>query len=299
MSDLLPAIPEALDLVEDPGAVMVALVDQARALLAQAKGMEGLAVTLEIKSRAEAIRVYTQQKDMGREAELSAAEIVRRAERRIGELIREGQAAGEIGDRASSAGARWRSPSELQSPKEFFSSGSTQSETYAMTDDVSPGAFERAITNAKEEGNLSRANVIRHVTALKNGTQVAPLDEPAFQSREAIEARRQRIREMAGTGARASQIGAEIGLSDEHVRKLAREMGVEIVAEKVVGKTRRIDPNRVVNEAVIALEAAVMGLDLVEMDALDTDQVDGWVTSFNNSLRSLNRFAKQLKEMTR
>lgn len=45
------------------------------------------------------IRVYTQQKDMGHEAGLSAAEIVRRAERRIGQLIREGQAAGEIAKR--------------------------------------------------------------------------------------------------------------------------------------------------------------------------------------------------------
>lgn len=159
---VLPDDPSALDRVPDPAAAMVALVDQARLMLAQATGMEGLADVIEWKSRAEAIRVYTQQKDMGREAELSAAEIVRRAERRIGQLIREGQDSGEI------AKSKWdRSPdgkSRLPSTADFLPPGArTQTEIRALTDGVSDEQFDEAIAEAKGEGNLSRANTLRKV----------------------------------------------------------------------------------------------------------------------------------------
>ena len=62
----------------------------------------------EIRSQAEAIRVYTTQKQLGTDAQLAAAEIVRRAERGIGVTIRRGQQDGEIakrGDRRSHGAA--------------------------------------------------------------------------------------------------------------------------------------------------------------------------------------------------
>ena len=54
----------------------------------------------ELKSQAEAIRVYTMSKQLGKDAELSATEIVRRAERGIGLAIRRGQEDGLIQTRA-------------------------------------------------------------------------------------------------------------------------------------------------------------------------------------------------------
>ena len=47
-------------------------------------------------AQAEAIRVYTKQKQLGRDAELAAQEIVRRAERGIGLAIRRGQEEGRF-----------------------------------------------------------------------------------------------------------------------------------------------------------------------------------------------------------
>jgi DNA-binding NarL/FixJ family response regulator len=124
-------------------------------------------------------------------------------------------------------------------------------------------------------------------------------EPPAFKSVEATLARRERITEMAGAGHHASQIAVEVGMTQESVRNAAREMGVTIAADKVIGRAHRIDPNRVINEAAMALEGAVMGLDLVEWAAVDTDQVEAWADSFSKSLRSLNRFASQLKEKAR
>jgi hypothetical protein len=51
---------------------------------------------VELKSQAEAIRVYTVQKQLGHDAELAAAEVVHRAERCIGLAIRKGQAEGRF-----------------------------------------------------------------------------------------------------------------------------------------------------------------------------------------------------------
>ena len=58
----------------------------------------------EIKSQAEAVRVYSTQKQLGKDAQLAAAEIVRRAERGIGVAIRRGQQTGEIARRGDRGG---------------------------------------------------------------------------------------------------------------------------------------------------------------------------------------------------
>lgn len=165
---VIPESPAVLDHASDPGAVMVALVEQAKTLLQQANGMEGIATVLEAKSRAEAIRVYVQQKDMGHDAELAAAEIVRRAERRIGELIRQGQAEGQI--LAKGQNARWFREDRLRdvdplSAKEIIGAPHFSGVT-AMTvlaDNVTEEQFEKAIDAAKSEGNLSRRNVVRKI----------------------------------------------------------------------------------------------------------------------------------------
>lgn len=119
------------------------------------------------------------------------------------------------------------------------------------------------------------------------------------KSQAAVAGRRERIAALAGKGYTSDQIAAEVGLAVGTVRATAKESGLTIVADKVVGKRTRIDPNRVVNETVIGLEGYVLGLDLVEVEQLDRQQVEQWATSLSNSLRSLNRLAKQLKEMAR
>lgn len=298
-------VPAALDALPDPAAVMVALVDQARTLLAQAKGIEGLAEAVEIKSRAEAIRVYTQQKDMGHEAELSAAEIVRRAERRIGQLIREGQANGEIAKRGDIGGS-FRSPDDvrgrhLETPKGIVGADDV-TPIYKLTDGVSEDEFEKAISEGRDAGNLSRSSVTKRVKANRGDVisklEVAKLDK----SKAAVLARRDAIRSLADSAHTSSQIAKKLGVTEETVRQYARECSITITADQVVGPSRRIDTTRVLDTFVMDLAASMNSTTSLMEDRysdIDTSRVAEWVASLEDSRQSLNRIIKSLKETTR
>lgn len=62
----------------------------------------------------------------------------------------------------------------MKSPKEFFKSQEDGTATHAVTDGVSNERFDEAIDEAKAEGNLSRANVVRKVP----GQDPKPIGRP-------------------------------------------------------------------------------------------------------------------------
>src|SRR6266496_5634820 len=100
----LAADPDVIERSADPAGFVVQACQRARAWLREALEHGEIEQIAEIKSQAEAVRVYTAQKQLGKDAQLAAAEIVRRAERGIGVAIRRGQRNGEIakrGDRRS------------------------------------------------------------------------------------------------------------------------------------------------------------------------------------------------------
>jgi hypothetical protein len=162
VSELLPARPETLDGVLDPGQAVVRYLEQATLWLAQATELDDVC---EAKSRSSAIEVYVTQKALGKDAELAAAELVRRAERRIDQLVKEGQARGEIATRGrppknSSRGKSFsdRSPTEFLRP-----SGRQNHELRLLGSGSTDEVFEVAVAEAKAERNLSRRNVARKI----------------------------------------------------------------------------------------------------------------------------------------
>jgi len=108
----------------------------------------------------------------------------------------------------------------------------------------------------------------------------------------------QQITDMAEQGYSSRQISERLGVRDDHVRKMARDEGITIQADKAIGRTRRHDSNRIVTETVNSLAGLSMGVDLINYDDLDMGQVPHWAISLNESFRTLNRFRKQIKEMT-
>lgn len=312
---VIPQDPSALDRVADPGAVMLALVGQARSMLDQATGMEGLAHVIEWKSRGEALRVYTQQKEVGHEAELSAAEIVRRAERRIGQLIREGQEAGEIRRKGEGAGPTSdyerngktvhvdRLPDEKKiSPDEFLpTSGQATSETYAMADGVTDEEFEAAITEAKAEGNMTRANIVRKVKRTAPTPAPTPPNPTPAPRNLPVEQRAEQIRQLAKKNMTSPQIADEIGVSPGRVREIARSAGIEIAADAVFGgQFRRIDPNRILDSIVAHATPEPLSVALIAFSELDRDRLPEWVSSFDDAIRSLQTIKRKIqKELTR
>src|SRR5215470_13528498 len=95
---------DVIDRCADPAEFVVQACQRAKAWLTEALERGEIEQIAEIKSQAEAVRVYTTQKQLGRDAQLAAAEIVRRAERGIGLAIRRGQANGEIARRGDRGG---------------------------------------------------------------------------------------------------------------------------------------------------------------------------------------------------
>jgi hypothetical protein len=281
---------------EAAAAMVTKALEESRSWLAVAMTGTDPTPIAEFKAWAATVEEATRQKKLGREIELNAAEMVRRAERGIGVAIRRGQEAGEIATEAeikSYAGRRRQhgdktpvldkpKPTEYASQDELTSNGVG---AYALADGVTDERFEEAITDAKAEGNLSRTNVVRkikgqsakHVSRTQKADLIADLADQGFSSR---------------------QMAKQVGVSDGRVRDIAREFGVEIPADKAIAKTRLHDPNRIVQETVNALAGLAMGVELIDFDALDLREAHHWVTSLDESFRALNRFRKQIKEIT-
>jgi len=112
--------------------------------------------------------------------------------------------------------------------------------------------------------------------------------------------RRERMREMGRQGYSSSQIAQELGMHLGSVQHVVRKYGIDVLADRALGKSRRrIDPNRVVRETVHALEGLAMGVGLIidDLNELDPAEVANWATSLTESIRTLNRFVRQIKEM--
>jgi len=113
-----------------------------------------------------------------------------------------------------------------------------------------------------------------------------------------VEKRIDQITHLAAEGHRASQIAEEIGVSVGHVRSIAREHNVTL-PDRAIGKVHHLDHAQIIAETVNAVEGLAFGLKLVGggLDGIEPQEAKEMATSLSQSLRPLNRLAKQLKEM--
>ena len=170
-----------------------------------------------------------------------------------------------------------------------------------MTDGVSASDFEEVLGEAKAEGNLSRANVVRKLRQ-RRGNPSAPdrhVPDPVDGSPGAAAARIKLIAEFAARGMSSGQIGGRLGIGDDRVRQVAREHGIGIRADAVLGRARRLDSTRIVRETVHALEGLAMGVALADPAGLDPAGAAEWAASMTRSIRLLSKFARQMKEAIR
>jgi hypothetical protein len=281
---LVPFEARSVEEVSDPGSFVVAACQNAKIWLARALECDDIDRIAELKSQAEAIHVYTMQKNLGKEAELAAAEIVRRAEDGLGRAVRQGQERGEI--RRGGRPTKTLDNVKSFSPAEYFANTREMTAAYA-TAHVPAERFEEALGEAKAEGNLSRSNVMR------KATQDQPMSLMARREKKAIEIQ---VRKLAGAGHTTRYIASKMNLSDRAVRSICRRIGVT-TADALMGRDR-LDPNRIVNETVMTLENLLSGLDLVEFVQLDPVRIGAWVGSMSESLGALARFCNQLKEVS-
>lgn len=289
----------------DPGEAVIRACRRARDLLREALEHGDIGEIAEIRSQAEAVRVYTTQKQLGKDAQLAAAEIVRRADRGLARAVRQGQEDGRVkrrGDGRRNAGhPGGTDTTTMMSSGDYLGHGQARADVYAMTDGVSDEEFEDALAQAKEEENLSRANVVRAIRQRRvppGRDDSGRVPAPGDRSSAAAARRAALIGRWAGEGSTSRQIAGLLGIRDDAVRRIAREQAIRIRADEVAGRTRRTDSNRIVRETASALEGLAMGAGLVDPAELDKTQVPGWAASITASLRALNQLARTLKQET-
>lgn len=246
----------------------------------------------EFKAFVATVAEAARQKKLSEDIQLDALEMVRRSDRALGVAIRQGQFAGEIvrngqigGTGRSEPGTRSSAPDDLASPTEFFTNSQERTETYALTDGVSDEQFESALAEAKEEGNLSRANVVRKVTQISS-------------YKEQQEEKWERVEVLANSGLTSPQIAREVGMSEGGLRKGAATRGIEFPADHVVGRSRRIKPLEVLERIIAGLEADVSALELVTYTEVTRDQADEWLERLAEPLRAIRKMQAQLKEIS-
>ena len=134
------------------------------------------AAKAEIATAAEA----TKQLGLSKEIQEDAAEMVRRAEYAIGKAMRRGQAEGTIRTSADNLTPGRGNPlNEVHvgavrnpAPADFIPGRVERADSLDMAD-AGDEAFEAALSEARAEGNLSRANVARKARE-KSGAQPTP-----------------------------------------------------------------------------------------------------------------------------
>jgi len=235
---------------------------------------------------------------VSKEIQVDAEVMVRRSERALGQSIRGGQERGEIATqheggpqsdyiragRVVHMGDRVPDAKKI-SPSEYFNSGQVTHETYAMTDDVTDDEFETAITEAKDEGNVSRANVVRKIRAPGEST---------YSEQHA--AKWERIAALAASGSASSQIARDVGMSEAGVKSGAKDRGIDIRADRVLGRVHRLDSNRIIRESVSALENIISGLALINPDDIDPEEAKKWTDSLTASRNALSKAIRQIEK---
>jgi hypothetical protein len=178
---------------------VTAMLSHARTGLLAAIAAQDIRGIVDWKAKASAIHEVAKQLQLGKDIQLDVAEFVRRAERGLGIAIREGQARGEIATKSSAARDRRRRehgdnisvlPSVKDLAPDFFDNSHKGASICDFTDGVSDEQFDEAITEARAEGNLSRANVARKSCAKAVPVVDAPVDPAPTKTRKTAAARR-------------------------------------------------------------------------------------------------------------
>lgn len=255
----------------------------------------------EIKAWAASIAEYARQKGLASEIVADGQEMLRRAERAVGQAVRNGQEAGEIMTRQDGyprsdyvarrggvetvvhVARRDDIPSAKKvSPDAYLPHGSDRNASYRMAD-ASDERFEGVLAEARAEGNLSRANVVRKVKG-----------QPSPQTRDA---RADLIADLAANGNASTQMVRHVGISERSIRQIARDYSIDIPADRLLAGSRRADSIRIAREAVISLEGLAATVDLVtNLDELDPREAQQWTASLDQSIRALNRLNRKIKE---
>lgn len=250
-----------------------------------------------LKAEAATIQTATRELGMSKEAQELATEAVRRCEWAVARLIRKGQEEGVIstgqgGDRANVLGTVAHAPTDFASDVELYDRPSQGKAGILSIADGAPTQeeFDAALAAAKEDGNLSRANLARKI---KGEVKPKPTATPTRADRAA------HVRDLADRGYSSRQIAEEMGLHFDTIRSIVKDFDIDVPADAAIGRTRRLDHTQMVDSTVTDLMNSVEFIENhIDLNQVDFAEADEWVSSLTTSIRAINRFVKQIKEKT-
>lgn len=139
-------------------AAVTRYLEDAHERLSMALAATAVDVVRSIKAEASVMAELSRQVNVSKEVQTDAAEMVRRAEWALGKAVRAGQERGEVRPR----GDQSEVPEGTSPVSEFIRPGKELHDITTMAD-ADDETFEDALTDARAEGNVSRANVVRKV----------------------------------------------------------------------------------------------------------------------------------------
>lgn len=113
-------------------------------------------------------------------------------------------------------------------------------------------------------------------------------------SKAAIAKRRERMRQLAGEGYTSRQIAAAIGVTEERCRATMRELGIDVPADRAVGRVKRHDSNRIIAQIVMDAENLTEGVELIDFTDVDRSHLAEWLTALHASRDKFNAFIRRL-----
>lgn len=154
------------------------------------------------------------------------------------------------------------------------------------TGDITPNAAYDEYRDARVDAGLATSSE-RVATAKKRNPPTTALKV-------------ERAKEMAAKGYTSKQIADAIGIREDSMWSFRKRHGINVPADAVAGNKRRIDSNRIVEEAVRASGLPDVTAALIEYGELDRSRIDEWVSSLDAAIKSLQTLKRNLmKELTR
>lgn len=258
------------------------MLSEARAWLAHAVESTSPQSIANFKAQMATIAEATKQLNLSKEIQSDALAMVRRSEGALATGIRRGQSDGTVarpGQRRNSANGV---DNTISFPSDFVSQVELHGNGYGIMSlaDVTSEELDAAIDVATEEGNLSRANVVRKVRDIAEGGP------------ETRKMRAEKITDLAAQGYSTRQIAPLVGIGEEAVANIIRDYAIIVPADATTKGTRRIKSADVINNVIGTIDAATYSLALINPNEIQGDEINSLIQSIN----ALRKAANKIKE---
>lgn len=232
------------------------------------------------KAKLSAIDQYLDQ--TARQGRAAVTATMRRLEVRIGEVIG-----------ATKPGARHDLQPSIATEGSLSKDERSQFREMAEHADV----VEAVIAESTDEEPASRRKVLGAIKDEKAKNSEAPVSSGLDRTRDGVEQRIARARELAARGHTSQQIAIKLGMSPAAMSMFRQRHGVAVPADAIVGRRRSIDSTRIVKSTVDAVDGIGLMFEHIDYADLDLSDVDHWTSTLSQAIRSLTTLRNRLKEL--